>query len=75
MEWQEIFQLAPHKFYGPLNLKAGISFAHSSYDGDEQFQPVNIVGVAGYPLRRIEFSAASTFSIQQNKVAWFVGDK
>jgi hypothetical protein len=75
VEWQEIFQLSPHKFYGSHDLKAGISFAHSSYDGYENFQPVNIVGVAGYPLERIEFSPASTFSIDQNEAAWFVGDK
>jgi hypothetical protein len=36
---------------------------------------VNIVGVAGFPLERIEFSPASSFSVDQNEAAWFVGDK
>lgn len=75
VEWQESYALSPHKFCGSHQLKAGTSFAHSSYDGHEEFQPVNIVGVAGYPLQRIEFSSASTFSADQNEVAWFIGDK
>jgi hypothetical protein len=75
VEWQEIFQLSSHRFYGTHDLKGGLSFAHSSYDGYQQFQPVNIVGVAGYPLDRIEFSPASTFSVDQNGAAWFTGDK
>src|SRR3989442_2934335 len=75
VEWQEIFQLRPHQFHGSHELKAGISFAHSSYDGREQFLPVDIVGVAGFPLQRIQFGPASSFSIDQNETAWFVGDK
>ena len=75
VEWQEILQSPSHKFYGSHELKAGISFVHNSYDGYQQFLPVNIVGVAGYPLQRIEFSPASTFSIDQNEAAWFLGDK
>jgi hypothetical protein len=74
-EWQEIFQLPSRRFYGTHDLKAGLGFAHSSYDGYQQFDPVNIVGVAGYPLERIEFSPASTFSVDQNEAAWFAGDK
>ena len=75
VEWQEIFQLPSHKFYGTHDLKAGLTFAHSSYDGAEKFLPVNIVGVAGYPLERVEFSPPSTFSVDQNEAAWFMGDK
>ena len=75
VEWQEILQSPSRKFYGSHELKAGIGLVHSSYDGYQQFLPVNIVGVAGYPLRRIEFSPASDFSIDQNEAAFFVGDK
>ena len=74
-EWQELLQLPSHRFYGTHDLKAGLSLAHSSYDGYQQFEPVNVVGVAGYPLKRIEFSPASTFSVDQNEAAWFAGDK
>src|SRR3984893_8131421 len=75
VEWQEIFQSHPHHLYGSHELKAGIDFAHSSYDGREQFLPVDIVGVAGHPLQRIQFGPPSSFSINQNETAWFVGDK
>ena len=75
VEWQETLQSPARKFYGSHELKAGIGFVHSSYDGYQQFLPVNIVGVAGHPLERIEFSPASRFSIDQNEAAFFVGDK
>jgi hypothetical protein len=75
VELQEILQSPSHKFYGSHELKAGIIFGHSSYDGHQEFLPVNIVGVAGYPLERIEFSPDSTFSINQKEASWFVGDK
>jgi len=75
IEWQEIFQSHPYTFYGTHELKTGITFAHSSYDGHEQFLPVDIVGVAGFSLKRIQFGPASSFSVDENEVAWFVGDK
>jgi outer membrane receptor protein involved in Fe transport len=75
MEWQEIFQSHPHRFHGSHELRAGIDFAHSAYDGHEKCLPVEIVGVAGYPLERIQFGPFSNFSVDQNETAWFVGDK
>jgi outer membrane receptor protein involved in Fe transport len=75
VEWQEILQSHPHQLHGSHELRAGIDFAHSSYDGHEQFLPVEIAGVAGYPLQRIQFGPFSNFSVDQNETAWFVGDK
>lgn len=75
VELQEILQSSAHKFYGSHELKAGMSFVHNSYDGHQEFLPVNIVGVGGFPLEQIQFSPASTFSIDQNEGAGFVGDK
>lgn len=74
-EWQEIYRSHPHHFWGSHELDAGTDFAHNSYDGRQQFLPVQIIGVAGYPLERIQFGPTSTFSVDQNEVAWFVGDK
>jgi hypothetical protein len=74
-EWGEIFRSHPHHFFGSHELTAGVDFAHSSYDGRQQFLPVQIVGVAGYPLEQIQFGPTSTFSVDQNETAWFVGDK
>jgi hypothetical protein len=74
-EWEEIYRSHPHHFLGSHELDAGTDFAHSSYDGRQQFLPVQIIGVAGYPLEQIQFGPASTFAVDQNEVAWFVGDK
>jgi hypothetical protein len=52
-----------------------VDFAHSSYDGRQEFLPVEIVGVTGYPLERIQFGPTAKFSVDQNETAWFVGDK
>jgi outer membrane receptor protein involved in Fe transport len=66
---------SPEHFYGTHQLKAGLDLSHSSYDGREQFLPVDIVGVSGATLQRIEFEAPSKFSVHQNEVAWFLGDQ
>src|SRR6185369_9520362 len=34
-----------------------------------------IFGLAGVPLERIQFGPASHSSVDQNEIAWFVGDK
>jgi TonB dependent receptor len=74
-EWEEIFRSHPHHLFGSHELDAGVDFAHSSYDGRQEFLPVEIVGVAGYPLEQIQFGPTSTFSVDQNEIACFVGDK
>jgi TonB dependent receptor/Carboxypeptidase regulatory-like domain len=73
--WEEIFRSHPRHFLGTHELDAGTDFAHSYYDGRQQFLPVQIIGVAGYPLERIQFGSAANFSVDQNETAWFVGDK
>ena len=75
VEWREIYQSSPKHFHGDHQLKAGLDFSHSSYDGRQQFLPVDIVGVAGSVLQRIEFGVPTDFSVSQNEFAWFVGDK
>jgi hypothetical protein len=74
-EWGEIFHSHPHRFLGSHEVTAGADFAHSSYDGRQQFLPVQILGVAGYPLEQIQFGPTSIFSVDQNEAAWFAGDK
>ena len=74
-EWAETFRSHPHHYLGSHELDAGANFVHSSYDGHQTFRPVQIVGVDNYPLERIQFGPTSTFSVDQNEVAWFVRDK
>ncbi len=75
MEWQEVYESSPKYFYGTHQWKAGLDFSHSAYDGRQQFSPVDIVGLAGSTLQRIEFGAPTAFSVHQNEIAWFVGDQ
>jgi len=74
-EWEEIFRVHPLHFHGSHELQAGTEFAHSSYDGRQEFRPVEIFGLASFPLERIQFGPTANFSIHQNETAWFVGDK
>jgi len=74
-EWQEIFHSHARHFHGAHELQAGVEFAHGSYDGRQEFRPVEILGLASVPLERIQFGPASHFSVDQNEIAWFVGDK
>jgi TonB dependent receptor/Carboxypeptidase regulatory-like domain len=75
VEWQEIYQWSPKHFYGIHQLKAGFDLSHSSFDGHQRFLPVDIVGVTGSTLQRIDFSAPTSFSVHQNEFAWFAGDQ
>src|SRR5713101_6510808 len=75
VQWQETYQSSPKHFHGVHQLKVGFDFSHSSYDGRQQFLPVDIVGVTGSTLERIEFGAPTNFSVRQNEIAWFLGDR
>jgi hypothetical protein len=75
VQWQEIYQARPRHFLGEHSLKAGFDYSHSSYAGRQAFSPVDIVGVTGSTLERIEFSPATNFYVHQQEYAWFVGDQ
>jgi len=75
VQWQEIYHFSPKHFLGNHELKVGFDFSHSSYYGRQQFLPVSIVGTAGSTLEQIDFGSPTTFSLQQNEVAWFAGDQ
>lgn len=75
VEWQEIYHFSPKHFLGEHQLKVGFDFSHGSYYGRQQDLPVLIVGSADSTLEQINFSAPTTFSIQQNEVSWFGGDQ
>ena len=74
-EWQEIYQFDPRKFLGTHQWKAGLNYAHSSYDGRETFLPVEIIGTSGAPIERITFTPPTSFGIDQNETSWFVADQ
>ena len=75
-EWQETYQFGTRNFFGSHQLKAGIDFAHSDYDGRvRNLLPVSIIGISNLPIERIDFGPASRFDIHQNETAWFLADK
>jgi hypothetical protein len=74
-EWQETYQFGTRNFFGSHQLKAGIDFALSDYDGRVQLLPVSIIGVSTFPLERINFGPTSRFDIRQNETAWFLADE
>jgi hypothetical protein len=74
-EWQESYQFGTRHFFGSHQLKAGIDFAHSNYNGRVESFPVTIIGVSNLPIERINFGPASRFDIHQNETAWFLADK
>jgi hypothetical protein len=74
-EVAELFRSHPYRYFGLHEFDAGASFVHSSYDGHQQFRPVQIIGSSNYPIERIQFGPPSTFAVHQNETAWFVGDK
>lgn len=74
-EWQENYQFAPRHFFGTHRFKIGLNFAHTSYDGRQNFRPVEIDDSSGAPVERINFTPATAFAINQNETAWFVADQ
>jgi hypothetical protein len=74
-EWQETYQFGARNFFGSHQLKAGIDFAHSDYDGRVQSLPVSIIGISNLPIERIDFGPTARFDIHQNETAWFFADK
>ena len=71
---QEMYQLAPMQFGGTHQLKVGLNYSYSSYDGQQTFYPVQIMGVSGQPIEKISFTQPTNFNVDQNEVSWFVGD-
>ena len=74
VQWREIYQARTMHLYGEHHLKTGFDLSHGSYDGRQTFLPVDIVGVTGTTLERIEFGAPTAFTVHQDEFAWFVGD-
>ena len=74
-ESDETYNFGPHHLLGTHRLKAGLSYAYSSFDGHEVFLPVTILDTSGAPIERISFTHPTTFTIDQNETSWFAGDQ
>ena len=74
-EWQEIYQFARVNFWGAHQIKAGVNYSRNSYDGRAAYFPVDIIGVSGSTIQRIQFSPKTNYSVGQDEIAWFASDK
>jgi len=75
VSWQETYRFAPWRFVGSHQFTSGLSYEHSAYNGRQTFLPVEIDGLSNTPVERISFTAPTSFRIDQNETAWFVGDQ
>jgi Carboxypeptidase regulatory-like domain len=72
---QETYQFAPRQFAGTHNLKVGLTYAHSTYDGWQTFLPVELDNVSGTPIERITFGESSWAKPHQHETSWFAADQ
>jgi hypothetical protein len=71
----EGYQFAPWEFLGTHQFKVGADYVHSDLDGIEIFRPVELVGVNGNVIERIDFSSPASFSAHQNEAAFYISDQ
>ena len=74
-DWQETYQIAPKHLLGTHQLKTGLNYAYSKYDGIEHFQSVEIDNASGVAIERIEFGQSSWAKLHQQETSWFVADQ
>jgi outer membrane receptor protein involved in Fe transport len=73
--WQENYHFAPRRFAGTHQFTVGLSYEHSEYQGRQTFLPVELDGVSNHPVERISFTSPTSFHVDQNETAWYVGDQ
>ncbi len=74
VDWQEIYQASPRHFLGTHQWKVGLNYAHSSYDSQNAFRPVQVDGTSNQSIERITFTAPSSSTLGQNEASWFASD-
>lgn len=74
MDVEQKYNLAPKQLAGAHLLKIGWDYAYSSYEGQQEFRPVEIDSGSGVPIERISFGAPGSFGVHQHEVAGFASD-
>ena len=74
-ESQESYQFAQRELCGLHQFKVGWDFVHSDLDGVEIFAPVQLIGASGNVIERIDFTAPSSFHLDQNESAFYFSDQ
>ena len=73
---QENYQFAPRHLLGvgTHQFRAGVDYTHSSFNGMEEFYPVQLIASTGAMIEQITFTAPTTFHVGQNETAAYVSD-
>jgi Carboxypeptidase regulatory-like domain/TonB dependent receptor len=71
----ESYQFAQRELLGLHQFKVGWDFVHSDLDGVEASVPVQLVGASGNVIERINFTAPSSFHLDQNESAFYFSDQ
>jgi len=75
VDLQEMYQFAPRQLGGTHQLKVGLNYSYSTYDGRQTYHPVQIEGVSGQTIENISFTQPTSFGVNQHEVSWFAGDQ
>ena len=74
-ELLEIFNFAPHTWFGSHAFKTGLNFSHTAFDGSDRNSPVRILRAGGTTHQLIEFAGDGLLDRSQNEYSVFVQDK
>jgi hypothetical protein len=74
-ESSESYQFTHRELLGLHQFKVGWNYVHSDLNGVEAFAPVQLVGAGGNVIERIDFTAPSSFHLDQNETAFYFSDE
>jgi len=74
-ELLEVYHFRPQERRGSHNLKTGVNFSHTSFEGTDRSTPVTILRANQTPYQLIEFSGPGVLARKQNEFSAFVQDK
>ena len=72
---EEKYEFPSRQLLGAHQLKVGLDYAYSTYDGRQAFQPVEIESALGTPIEQITFGSPGSASIHQHETSWFATDQ
>jgi len=74
---QESYQFEPRHLLGvgTHQFRVGADYTHSSFNGTEEYFPVQLIASTGAMIEQITFTAPTTFHVGQNETAAYVSDQ
>jgi len=75
VEWQENYQFGAIQFFGAHQFKVGLNYAHSSYEGGQNFLPAVIADSFDTAVERITFTYPTISQSIKAKRHGYAGDQ